>query len=98
MVTGPAFARLLSIDGRAVDTTRYRAVPRALAVTFTAPPDSGFVVVLELPRDSTAELHLTATSPGLPAMPGVELPPRPAHVIPVQNGDVTMRHRRIRVP
>jgi hypothetical protein len=34
----------------------------------------------------------------LPAMPGVELPPRPRHVIPVQNGDVTMRHRRIRLP
>lgn len=97
-VHGSAYVRALSVDGRALDSTRYRAVPKALSVPFTAPPDSGFVVVLELPRDSTAELHLTATSPGLPSVPGIEVPARRAGVVPVQNGDVTIRYRRVRLP
>lgn len=97
-VHGAAFVRALSVDGRALDSARYRAVPKTLSVPFTAPPDSGFVVVLELPRDSTAELHLTATSPGLPAKPGVDVPARKAGVVPVQNGDVTIRYRRVRLP
>jgi hypothetical protein len=97
-VNGAAFVRAISVDGRSMDSTRYRAVPKALSVPFTAPPDSGFVLVLELPRDSTAELHLTAMSQGLPAITGVDVPARRAGVVPVQNGDVTTRYRRVRLP
>lgn len=90
--------RALSVDGRTLDSTRYRAVPKSLSVPFSAPPDSGFVMVLELPRDSTAELQLAATSPGLPMIAGINVSARKAGVVPVQNGDVTMRYRRMRLP
>jgi hypothetical protein len=96
-VNGAAYARAVSVDGRMLDTARYRSVPRALSVPFTAPPDSGFVLEFELPRDSTAELHLTATASGLPAVPGLRIPSRPPDVVQVQNGDVTVWYRKVRL-
>ncbi len=97
LVNGAEDARAISVDGRMLDTTRYRRVPRALALPFTSPPDSGFVAVLDVPRDAVVELHLTAGAPGLPAIPGVTIPPRPADVVPVQNGDVTVWYRKVRL-
>ena len=98
IVRGPAWWTLHEVDGRRVARDRYRRPPAALSLPFTAPPDSGFVAVLELPRDSAAVLQLAAVAPGLPAMPGVTVPPRPAGVVPVQNGDVTVRYRRVTLP
>ena len=98
VVSGAAFMRAIAIDGRRIETTRYRRVPGGLSVPFTAPPDSGFTVVLELPRDSSAKLQLKAMSPGLPVIPGINIPARPTDVVAVQNGDVTVRYRRVRLP
>ena len=84
------------IDGRAVDTTRYRYHPSSWQMSYWAPPsDSGFTLELELPAGASPALDVAAQSPGLPALPGVAIPPRPADVLPSQSGDVTIVHRRV---
>lgn len=97
-VNGARYMRALAIDGRTVDTTHFRRVPQLLSLPFTAPPDSGFSVVIALPRDSAAVLHLSAVSSGLPVMAGITVPARPDDTVPVQNGDVTVRYRRVKLP
>ena len=62
---------------------------------FTAPPDSGFTAVIEFPRDSAAVLCLGAMSAGIPAIAGAGIPARPEGVVAIQNGDVTVRYRRV---
>ncbi len=84
------------LDGRAVDTTRYRFHPSPWQVSYWAPPaDSGFSLELELPTGGEPVLDLMAQSAGLPPLPGVTIPPRPAGVLPSQTGDVTIVHRRV---
>ena len=95
---GGAFASLVAIDGRAIDSSRYRRKPKALAITFTAPPDSGFTAVIEFPADSTVSLGIIAVSSGLPELGDPRIPARPAGVVAIQNGDVTVRYRRITLP
>ena len=81
-----------------VQSGRYRRAPTSLALPFIAPSDSGFTLDVELPRDSALSLQLTATASGLPSIPGLVIPPRPDDVVPIQNGDVTVRFRRVRLP
>ena len=71
---------------------------RSLAITFTAPPDSGFTAVIEFPADSTVSLGIIAVSSGLPELGDPRIPARPAGVVAIQNGDVTVRYRRITLP
>ena len=96
--TGAAFISLLAIDGRTIDGSRYRRKPSALAITFTAPPDSGFTAVVELPADSAVALRVIALSSGLPEMSTRRVPRRPEGVVAIQNGDVTVRYRRVVLP
>lgn len=96
--SGESFITLLAIDGRAIDGSRYRRKPTALSITFTAPPDSGFTALVELPADSAVVLRVIALSSGLPELGTLRIPPRPEGVVAIQNGDVTVRYRRIRLP
>lgn len=98
LVRGPAFMRAMTVDGRALDTRRYRRVPPTMSLPFAAPPDSGFTMVIDFPRDSTAWLGLTAVMPGLVVIPGTRIPARPTDVVTAQNGDVTIRYRRFQLP
>jgi len=50
-------------------------------VAFALPPASHFTFELAAQRD------------GLPPIPGVSIPPRPADVVPSQMGDVNIVHR-----
>jgi hypothetical protein len=91
-------ARVLasSIDGRPVDTTRYRRRTRDWVMQYWALPDSGAIVALSIPSGSYIDFDLAARRPGIPTIPGVTIPPRPAYVVPSQTGDVSIvyRHRR----
>ena len=87
-----------SVDGRAVDTSRYRSEARSWRLDFTAPPDSGFHLVLTVPAGTPISLELTARSRGLPAAPDVKLPVRPPDVVTVHTGDVTFARRTVVVP
>jgi Peptidase family M28 len=85
-----------SIDGRDVDTTRYRHPARDWTMEYWAVPETGATVALSVPAGSHIDLDLAARQPGIPRIPGVTIPPRPPYVVPSQTGDVTIVHRQLR--
>jgi hypothetical protein len=85
-----------AVNGRHIDASRYRNRPARWGIDFVAPPDTGFTLVLTMPAGAPAQLSMTSRIPGLPPLPGVELPPRPAGVISIQSGDMTVVYRRLR--
>jgi hypothetical protein len=82
-----------SIDGRVVDTTRYRRKLQEWAMAYSAPPDSGAIVALSIPAAAHIGLELAAWRPGIPSVPGLSIPKRPANVVPSQAGDVSVVFR-----
>jgi len=85
-----------SIDGRVVDTTRFRQRASQWSTQFWAMPASGATVGLTLGAGASFELELLARKPGIPKLRGVMIPPRPLDVVPVQYGDVTIVRRVVR--
>ncbi|MEX2110127.1 MAG: M20/M25/M40 family metallo-hydrolase [Gemmatimonadaceae bacterium] len=85
-----------SIDGRVVDTTRYRYRARDWFMQYWAVPDTGAIVALSIPAGSHIDFDLAARRPGIPPIPGLEIPPRPPHVVPSQTGDVNIVYRQWR--
>lgn len=92
-------ARVLAarVDGRPIDTSRYRQRVRQWHLDYSAPPDSGLTLALTVPRGAPLTLDLTARSAGIPSLPGVTIPARAAGVVTSQRGDVTLVHRVVRV-
>jgi hypothetical protein len=85
-----------SVDGRPVDTSRYRS-RRVWPLQLVAPPDSGFILALTL-RPATsgrAVLGLMGRVGTIPPLEGFQIPRRPAGVLPVQAGDATLIYRRV---
>lgn len=88
----------VAINGRPVDRSRYRRPGgRRWSLDFVAPPDSGFLLELTLTSPGPAELTLLARTSGLPAIPELAVPERPAGVLPSQNGDVSLVYKRVRL-
>jgi MFS family permease len=85
-----------SIDGRVVDTTRYPRRADDWRMQYWAVPDSGAIVALSIPTGSSLDFELSARVPGLPAIPGVSIPPRPEGVVPAQAGDASYVYKRLR--
>jgi hypothetical protein len=85
-----------SIDGRVVDTTRYRYRVRDWIMEYWAVPDTGAIVSLSIPAGGHIDFDLAARRPGIPAVPGVTIPPRPPYVVPSQTGDVSIVYRQWR--
>jgi MFS family permease len=85
-----------SIDGRVVDTTRYRHHTNDWRMQYWAVPDSGAIVALSIPSGSAIDFEMTARHPGLPPIPGVIIPPRPESVVPAQTGDASYVYKRLR--
>ncbi|MCC7133806.1 MAG: M28 family peptidase [Gemmatimonadales bacterium] len=83
------------IDGRPVDPSQFRHQAPTWSTTYSAPPDSGFSLGIVVPPTARPVLEVTAQSPGLPALPGVTIPPRPARVLPSQTGDLSVVYRRV---
>ena len=96
MRAGGAKVLASSIDGRVVDTTRYRHRTRDWLMQYWAVPDSGALVGLSLPAGGQIDFELTARRLGIPPVPGVRIPPRPAYVVPSQSGDVSIAYRQWR--
>jgi hypothetical protein len=87
-----------AIDGRPVDPTRYRLRTQEWALRYWAPSDAGALLSLTVPTGSTPTLEIIGRSPGIPTLPGVSISPRPANVVPVHSGDVTIVCRRFSMP
>jgi hypothetical protein len=84
-----------SLDGRVVDTTRYRYPSRDWTMGYSAVPDTGAIVALSIPSGAKIDFEVTSRTPGLPAIPGVVIPARPSGVVPVQTGDASYVYRRV---
>jgi hypothetical protein len=79
-----------SIDGRVVDTTRYRHRDRDWVMEYWAVPESGATIALSIPAGGHIDFDLAARRPGILPIPGVVIPPRPPYVVPSQTGDVSI--------
>jgi hypothetical protein len=84
-----------SIDGRVVDTTRYRYHSSAWVMQFWNVPDSGAVIALSIPAGAKIDFELASRVPGLPAVPGLAIPVRPPYVVQAQDGDVSIVYRKL---
>ncbi len=85
-----------AVDGRVIDTARFRRSQAQWNFEFNAPPDSGFVIDFTLAKGTKPmALELESMSSGLPTLANVLIPARPAGTIPVQMGDITVVRRRI---
>jgi hypothetical protein len=91
-------AKVLSstIDGRAVDTTRYRRRARDWLMQYWAVSDTGAIVALSIPAGSQIDFELAARRPGIPSVAGLTIPPRPPYVVPSQAGDASVVYRKWR--
>jgi len=84
-----------AIDARVVDTTRFRRHLRDWVMQYWAVPDSGAVFSLAVPVGRHISVDLVARRSGLPSLSGVQIPQRPAYVVPVQSGDVSVTYARV---
>jgi hypothetical protein len=87
-----------TIDGRPIDTSRYRRVASGWALGYSAPPTSGIRLGLTVPAGSQVSLDLLTRAPGVPPLETLHLPPLPPQlpdVVTVQTGDVTLVHRTV---
>jgi hypothetical protein len=82
-----------AIDGRSVDTTRFRRRPAEWGFNYFAPPDDGLLLDLTLAAGAKPVLELAAQRLGVPTIPGHPIPPRPGEVVPLRWGDLTIVYR-----
>ena len=87
-----------SIDGRPIDTSRYRGGVRAWRLEYAAPPDSGVTLALTVPAATALSLELAARARGIPSLPDVQLPTRAPDVVTVQTGDITVVRSSVVIP
>ena len=86
-----------AVDGRGIDRSRYRSRAPRWTLEYVAPGDSGFTLRLVLPAQSAPALQVLARRPGVPKVTGLEIPARPAGVLPIQNGDQTIVYKRVQL-
>ena len=79
-----------SIDGRVVDTTRYRHRESDWVMEYWVVPESGATIAFSISAGGHIDLDLAARRPGIPPIPGITIPPRPPYVVPSQTGDVSI--------
>jgi hypothetical protein len=88
-----------SIDGRPIDTSRYRrGSSNGWALQYSAPPPPGIRLEVTVPAGSRLSLDLLTRTPGVPSLESLHLPPLPPRlpdVVTVQTGDVTLVHRTL---
>ena len=83
-----------AIDGRRVDTARYRGHRQAhWEMSYVAPPDSGFTIALSIPAGSPLGLRLGARLSGVPAAVAAAAPRDSARAVASGQGDATFIHR-----
>jgi hypothetical protein len=86
-----------SVDGIPINTSRYRARVRPWRLAYSAPPDSGFTLLVSVFPGTSVSLDLLARSPGLPQTDSLRIPARTPDVVTIQTGDVTLAHRSVHI-
>ena len=90
-----ALAPSLTVDGKPVDRRRYRYQSSRWNLQYMNPPDSGFTVDMTLAPGAHGTVYLRGVALGIPPSPDFHLPPRPEHILPIQNGDMTWIYKRV---
>jgi hypothetical protein len=85
-----------SIDGRVVETSRYRDRTPDWIMEYWAVPDSGATIAFTIPAQAHLDISLAARRQGIPSIAGVSIPPRPSYVVQSQSGDVNIVYRAFR--
>jgi hypothetical protein len=85
------------VDGRSIDTTRYRRQPRQWTLNYTAPPDSGFLLTLTLPNVMPTTIGILSRRIGIPVLQGIRIPQRPEGIIAVHDGDASIVYHRFTI-
>ena len=85
-----------SVDGRAIDRSRYRSRSARWLLDYVAPTDSGFVLRLAFAKGSLPLLGITSRRAGIPPLAGYRPPTKPDWLLPYHSGDMTVVYRRIR--
>ncbi len=85
-----------TLDGRRVDTARFRLKSPTWIFQYWAVPDSGALIGLTVAAGSEVDFDIASRRPGLPTIAGLTIPPRPADVVPAQDGDVSVVYRHSR--
>lgn len=85
------------VDGRRVETSRYRGAPRRWRLSYAAPADSGFTLSLSVPATASLVLGLSSRHDGIPPLPDFAVPKRPPGIIPWQGGDMVLVYKRLRL-
>jgi hypothetical protein len=83
-----------SIDGRVVDTTRFRRRGAQWVTQYWNVPPDGALFSFDVAAGQPLSVEVAARRPGLPA--SVSVPARPDSVVPSQIGDVTVVYRTAR--
>lgn len=83
------------VDGRMIDTTRFRRQQSEWEFGFSAPPDSGFTIAFTLAPAMKTTMQVTSMMAGLPVMPGMTVPARTPGTVIMQTGDVTVMRRQV---
>jgi hypothetical protein len=83
-----------AVDGRTIDTSRYRSPSPQWTLGYVVPPADGFVLTLVVTRGKPLELDVISRTLGLPS--AITIPPRPNDVVQIHAGDQTVTHRRVR--
>ena len=84
-----------AVDGRTIDFQHYRRPPVPWTLGFVAPPPEGFTLTLTVTAGRPLVLDAIARSLGLPASVDSIIPERPRGIVPINDGDQTVVHRRV---
>jgi peptidase M28-like protein len=85
------------VDGRPVETSRYRRQPRQWALSYAAPPDSGFVLALTFPDSESPVIGILSHRFGIPELSAIRIPQRPDGIIAIGDGDGSLVYNRLTI-
>jgi hypothetical protein len=94
MTTDSGVVLASAVDGRPVDTKRYRHPSARWTLEYVAPSDGGFTLALTLVPGARPTLGLLARRDGIPLL-GMTIPTRPTGIVPKQSGDMTIVYKRV---
>jgi len=85
----------VAVDGKNVDGATGRRAPddTGWTLNYANAPSSGVRIAMTLKGSQHLTVAVVERSPGLPAIPGRAFRPRPASLMPVQDGDLTIVRR-----
>jgi hypothetical protein len=85
-----------ALEGREIDTSRYRSRSAPWTLDYVAPPPEGFVLTLTVPSHPELQLDIMGQLLDLPASVRGGIPSRPPGVLTIHSGDQTIVRRRVR--